>query len=102
MITITGVGPSLATFPRRPANDNHSSSGRMTALAAAADGRRVYAGSWAGVWRSDNGGESWSQLTRPQPTLSVQGDIPGALYAPHIVDLVVSPADPNLVLAAGA
>ena len=101
MITITGVGPSLATFPRRPANDNHSSTGRITALAAAADGRRVYAGSWAGVWRSDTGGESWSQLTRPQPTLSVQGDIPGALYAPHIVDLVVSPADPNLVLAAG-
>ena len=33
MITITGVGPSLTTFPRRPANDSHSSSGRITALA---------------------------------------------------------------------
>ena len=58
MITITGVGPSLETFPRQPANNDHSYSGRITALAPAADGRRLYAGSWAGVWRSDNSGET--------------------------------------------
>ncbi len=59
----------------------------------------MYAGSWAGVWRSDDGGEIWSQLTRPQPTLEVQGDIAGALYSPHIFDLAASPTDANLVLA---
>lgn len=58
----------------------------------------MYAGSWAGVWRSDNAGQTWSQLTWPQPDLTVQPDIPGALYAPHIFDLAASPADPNVVL----
>jgi len=28
----------------------------------------------------------------------VQEEIPGALYAPHIFDLAVSPADANVVL----
>jgi len=98
VITITGAGPSLSTFPRRPANDNHSSTGRITALALGADGRRMYAGSWAGVWRSDDAGNTWSQLTWAQPTLTVQEEIPGALYAPHIFDLAVSPADANVVL----
>jgi photosystem II stability/assembly factor-like uncharacterized protein len=98
VITIAGVGPSRTNFPRKAANDFHSHSGRITALALAADGQRMYAGSFAGVWRSDDAGETWSQLTRPQPTLSVQGDIPGALYAPHIFDLVVSPVDRDLVL----
>ena len=58
----------------------------------------MYAGSWAGVWRSNDAGQTWSQLTWPQPTLTVQGEIPGALYAPHIFDLAASPADANLVL----
>lgn len=58
----------------------------------------MYAGSWAGVWRSDDAGQTWSQLTWPQPTLTVLGEIPGALYAPHIFDLAASPADANLVL----
>ena len=59
----------------------------------------MYAGSWAGAWRSRDAGQTWSQLTWPQPTLTVQGDIPGALYAPHVFDLAASPADANLVLA---
>jgi hypothetical protein len=98
VITITDVGPSLSTFPRRPANDGHSSMGRITALVLGPDGRRMYAGTWAGVWRSNDVGETWSQLTWPQPTLTVRGEIPGALYAPHIFDLAASPVDPNLVL----
>ena len=67
-------------------------------MALGADGTRMYAGSWAGVWRSRDAGETWSQLTWPQPTLAVQGDIAGALYAPHVFDLAASPADANLVL----
>jgi photosystem II stability/assembly factor-like uncharacterized protein len=98
-VTITGVGPSPSTFPRQEANNSHSHSGRITALALAADGRTLYAGSWAGVWHSRNSGETWSQLTWPQPTLTVQGNIPGALYAPHIFDLAASPTDPNVLLA---
>jgi hypothetical protein len=99
VITHFGVGPTPTTFPRRPANEHHSSSGRMSALALAADGRRLYTGSFAGLWRSEDGGENWRQLTWPQPPLgSPQGDVPGALYAPHIFDIAASPADANLVL----
>ena len=99
MTTFFGVGPKRDTFARQPANNNHSSSGRMTALALGADGRRMYVGSFAGVWRSDDAGENWRQLTWPQPSSgTMQVDIPGALYAPHIFDIATSPTDPNVVL----
>ena len=99
MTSLTGVGPTLQSFPRLPANAGHSSSGRITALVLGADGNRMYAGSFAGVWRSNDGGETWSQLTWPQPSAPGQVDVSGALYAPHIFDLAISPADPDVVLA---
>jgi photosystem II stability/assembly factor-like uncharacterized protein len=96
MVTISGVGPAPATFPF---NTLHSAAGRMTALALGADGSRMYAGSFAGMWRSDDGGRNWIQLIRPQPPFGVvQGDIEGALLAPHVFDVVASPTDTNLVL----
>jgi hypothetical protein len=99
VITYFGVGPKLSSFTRQPANNGHSSTGRMTALALGADGNRMYAGSFAGVWRSDDAGLNWHQLTWPQPPIGdVSVDIPGALYAPHVFDLVTSPADANVVL----
>ena len=99
MTTLFGVGPKRDTFARQPANANHATSGRMTALALGADGRRMYAGSIAGLWRSDDAGEHWVQLTWPQPsTGTMQVDIPGALYAPRIFDVATSPTDPNVVL----
>jgi BNR/Asp-box repeat. len=71
----------------------------MTALVLGPDGNRMYAGSFAGMWRSDDSGRNWFQLTRPQPPFGVAlGDIPGALFAPHIFDVAVSPTDANLVL----
>jgi hypothetical protein len=96
MITIRDVGPTRNTFGY---STGHSASGRMTCLDASADGSRLYAGSFAGVWRSDDGGQNWFQLTWPQPPFgTVQGEIPGALFAPHIFDLAISPADANIVL----
>ena len=101
MTTYFGAGPKGATFPRRPANHNHSPSGRITALALGADGSRLYAGSFAGLWRSIDAGENWVQLTWPQPPAgSSQTDVPGALYAPHVFDVATSPADPDVVLVA--
>lgn len=96
MITIRGVGPTRDTFPF---DTGHSAVGRITALALGANGTRMYAGSFAGVWRSDDGGRNWIQLTWPQPPIGlVQAEIPGALFAPHIFDVATSPADANLVL----
>lgn len=75
-------------------------SGRILSLAHAADSARMYAGNFAGIWRSDDAGRTWRQLTRPQPP-SGEFDVPGALFAPHIHSIAVSPVDPDLVLAAG-
>ncbi len=99
MITLFGVGPKTDTFDRLPANANHCPSGRMSALALAADAQRIYAGSPAGIWRSDDGGQNFRQLVRPQPAFGlIDAEIPGALFAPNVLDIAASPADVNLVL----
>jgi photosystem II stability/assembly factor-like uncharacterized protein len=98
-MNITHVGPTLDTFNNL--GTGHSPSGRMHALAMASNGTRVYAGSYAGVWRSDDGGSTWQQLRRPQP-LSLDADVPGALFSPAVFSLAVSPEDPDLVLASAA
>ena len=99
MITITDVGPTRDSYPLAARQASHQPSGRITALALAANGMRLYAGSFAGVWRSDDGGRNWFQLTRPQPGLGVvQAEVPGALLAPHVYDLAASPSDPDVAL----
>src|SRR5687768_2813308 len=100
MTTITGVGPTRSSFGT--SNLQQSSSGRILSLVLGADGTRMYAGSFAGIWRSNDAGIHWRQFTWPQPGSGIDVDIPGALYAPHIFDLAASPIDPNLVLAAAS
>jgi hypothetical protein len=51
------------------------------------------------VWRSDDGGETWWHPERPQPT-GGSTVVPGALLAPNVYDLLISPASPDVVLAA--
>lgn len=63
-------------------------------------GRAVYAASpFAGVWLSRDYGVSWKQSKQKQPK---EGDtsVPGSLPLIGIIDIAVSPADPNLVFAA--
>src|SRR5947208_3929989 len=95
---VSDVGPTPPTFsPQAPFD--RSGSGRILSLALAADGERMYAGSYAGVWRSDDAGRSFQQMSRPQPG-TFDANVPSALHAPHIFDLAISPADPDIVLAA--
>jgi hypothetical protein len=94
---ISDVGPTPASF--QGSTPVRSGSGRILSLAMASGDQRAYAGSYAGVWRSDDGGRSFRQMSRPQPG-TYDADVPGALYAPHIFDLAVSPGDPDIVLAA--
>lgn len=94
------VSPSVF-FQPFSGNRQHSVSGRMLALAVAADGKRLYAGSFSGVWRSDDAGATWIQMTAPQPPAGTNV-VPGALAVPDIVDVIVSPLDRDVVFAATA
>jgi uncharacterized repeat protein (TIGR01451 family) len=73
----------------------------MLSLAVSADGQRLYAGAFSGVWRSDDKGETWKQLVRPQPPPGTN-DVPNALKVPNVLDLAVSPENKDIVLAATA
>src|SRR5262249_30891590 len=94
------VSPTTENFPVG-ANLQHSPSGRVLSLAVSADGGRLYAGTFAGVWRSDDGGSTWHHLTRPQP-VSGTNDVDTPLFVPTVFDLAVDPDNPDVVLAATA
>jgi hypothetical protein len=97
MATITQVAPNNATFSQ--SDVQHCTSGRILSLALSAHPTRIYAGSFCGVWRSDDSGQTFYQLVGPLTETAGKG-IFGGIYARHIFDLAASPADPNLVLAA--
>ena len=64
-----------------------------------AQGRTLYAAApQAGVWKSLDYGNTWSQPTRPQPPQGEEAT--GTLDAPVVIDLAVSPTDPRIVFAA--
>ena len=99
---IRDCSPTIGTFsPPIAENSTISVSGKILSLAVSTDGQRLYAGAYSGVWRSDNAGETWKQLTRPQPP-SDTNRVPGALRVPNIFDLAVSPENKDVVLAATA
>src|SRR5438552_1261830 len=64
-IECNDVSPTTTTFPK---DLQHSVSGRIMSLTVSSDGQRqrLYAGTFSGVWRSKDGGDTWDQLTRPQ------------------------------------
>lgn len=100
-IDIEDVSPTTDNFL---VEAQHTPSGRVLSLAVSTDGTRLYAGTLSGVWRMDNPEATsplprWRQLTRPQPPPGLNPDIPGALEVPNVVDVVVSPADKDIVLA---
>ena len=95
-IDCANVSPQTDTFPTD--NPQHSVSGKVLSLTVSADGQRLYAGTYSGVWRSDSSGAEWSPLTRPQPTLG-ENSILGALMVPTVFDVAVSPTNKDVVLA---
>jgi hypothetical protein len=92
--SFTDVSPGLQTFP---SVTQQSVSGRANALAV--NGSRLYAGTFAGVWRSDDAGLRWRQMTQPQPPAGVN-TVTGALYAPDVYDIAISPQNPDVVMIA--
>lgn len=105
-IAVGDPSPRRSTYPTGLVRS--SPGGRIMSIASSADGRRVYAATLrAGVWRSDDGGDRWRQLGRPQPGDGGQLCPPGvaapcALPSPFVADVAVSPTDPDLVFAASS
>src|SRR5262245_12059987 len=97
-LVIEDVSPKIDNFPVS-ADLQHSYAGRMLSLAVSSDGERLYVGGFSGVWRSDDGGTTWRQLTRPQPAPG-SDTVAGALLGATVYDLVVSPVNKDLVLVA--
>ena len=99
-ITIEDVSPTFdnTTFDIGPGGQ--SVSGKALCVAASADGTKVYLGGHSGVWRSNNSGLSWEHSERPQPGSGGCDAVSGGLLVPNVYDLLVSPANKNVVLAA--
>jgi hypothetical protein len=84
---ITDVSPRLSGTLD---NKGRSPTGRMLSIACAPDGSAVYAGSYSNLWRSNDDGQSWAQLTWPQPAADVF-DVPGSLGGWCVVDIAAGP-----------
>lgn len=99
MVAVVDISPVRArttfTFDRH----HQSVSGKALCVAMSQDGQRLYLGGHSAVWRSDDGGVTWTHPERPQPA---QGstNVPGALLPPSVYDLLISPTNPDIVLAA--
>jgi hypothetical protein len=91
-ISPTGNNTTL----KKPASQQ-STGGRGLTIAGARDGKRLYIGNNAGVWRSNDSGNTWTHMERPQPRPGTVA-VPGALLAMNVYDLAVA-KDPDIVLA---
>ncbi|MGE0812887.1 MAG: WD40/YVTN/BNR-like repeat-containing protein [Vicinamibacterales bacterium] len=96
---IVDISPREDNTTRRLGRDFQSVSGKALCCALHPAGGRAYLGGHSGIWRSDDGGATWHHLEWPQPPGNVV-TVPGALLGTTIYDLAVSPADPDLLLAA--
>ncbi len=65
-----------------------SITGRMLSFASTSDGDTLFAGTYSNVWRSDNAGQTWHQLTRPQPP-DGQFGVRGALGGWGVIDMAL-------------
>lgn len=95
---IEQVGPTLGNATLTLDATLQSVAGKGLSAAISADGTRAYFGGHSGVWRSDDGGESWFHPELPQPAPGQT--ISGALIVPNVFDLAISPANNDIVFAA--
>jgi len=98
VVQIDDVSPFLGKVSNT-LGKGQSVSGVALCVAVSADGNRVYLGGHSGVWISDDGGSTFHQVEKPQPTEN-NGIVPGAIPVPNIYDLLISPINNDIVLAA--
>ena len=59
-VRIEQVGPNDANASLSIAETDQWVSGKALSVALSADGQRAYLGGHSGVWRSDDGGATWT------------------------------------------
>jgi Domain of unknown function (DUF5050) len=97
MTKILDVSPTADNTTITEDSSSQSVTGRMLTLACSQDGQVVYSGSFANLWVSQDDGQTWGQLTWPQPAPGQFG-VPGALGGWQVMDVAVSPTDSQTVL----
>ena len=89
MVAITDVSPTRSNTSI--ASSWQDVTGRMLSLASSDDGQLVFVGSLSsGLWVSEDGGDSWVQLTWEQPAPDQFG-VPGAIGGCCIPSIAVGP-----------
>ncbi len=96
---VTDVSPNRNNTSLSSDLGSQSVSGKALCVAMTNDGGRVYLGGHSGVWRSDDGGLTW---THPEWSPATPGEptMPGALPVASVYDLLIDPRDPDVVFAA--
>ena len=97
-VRIEEVGPNDANASLSIGETDQWVSGKALSVALSADGQRAYLGGHSGVWRSGDGGATWTHSERPQPAPGQA--VSGALTSPNVYDLAISPANNDIVFAA--
>jgi hypothetical protein len=95
---IDDVSPSDPKALSFPATDQ-SVSGKALCVALSSNGTRAYLGGHSGIWRSDDGGETWWHPELPEPPAGLFDDVPGALPSLNVFDVAISPSNNDLVFA---
>lgn len=98
---IVDLSPREDNTTRHLPRTLQSVSGKALCCALHPNGGRAYLGGHSGVWRSDDSGATWAHLEWPQPP-GTSTAVPGALLGTTVYDLAISPANPDVVLAAVA
>jgi hypothetical protein len=83
---IADVSPAANNFLGSLSRVEQSISGKGLCVAIAADGQRAYLGGHSGVWRSDDGGDTWWH-PEWRPTGLGGPTQPGALPLTNVYDL---------------
>jgi photosystem II stability/assembly factor-like uncharacterized protein len=95
---IDDVSPTDANFAPTFDRASQSISGKALCVAISNDGQRAYLGGHSGVWRSDDGGDTW---WHPEWLPAYRGGPTpvGALIPTNVYDLVIDPTSNDIVFA---
>ena len=94
---IEDISPTGNNTTLKQPLSQQSTGGRGLTIAGSPDGKQLYIGNNAGVWRSSDDGKTWGHRVRTEPKAGTV-DVPGAMLGLNVYDLAVA-KNPYVVLA---